>query len=107
MATLSQWPIEASFVEKPPVDAVLKAWATASNGPMPASSRLAATTIVNPRYSDQNLAAVALIRGAKRSTPIPGASASIRPKPLELSAGSTMTTRTTMPIPPAHWVSWR
>ena len=48
MDRLSQWPIEASRVEKPPVDAVLRAWATASNGPIPAASRPMATTRVNP-----------------------------------------------------------
>ena len=53
----------------------------------------------------QNFFAVCTTLGAILSTPAPGASASIRPNPLARSDGKTETTRTTIPIPPIHWVS--
>ena len=55
----------------------------------------------------QKRTAVVEIRGVRRSIPSPGDSASMSPRPLDRSDGSTITTRTTMPMPPAHWVSWR
>ena len=66
-----------------------------------------AISAVRETYICQNFFAVCTTLGAIRSTPAPGASASMRPNPLARSDGKTETTRTTIPIPPIHCVSCR
>ena len=104
---LFQCPSEESFVEKPPVEAVVSECATASKALIPKAKNARAINTVREAYIYQNFFAVSATLGAILSTPAPGASASMRPNPLARSDGKTETTRTTIPMPPIHWVSCR
>ncbi len=71
---LSQAPIEALRVEKPPVAIVAKAWQTASNRFMPHSMSSTTCAKVSRAYTPQRMAAVSRSLGRRRSALGPGTS---------------------------------
>ena len=87
--------------------AVVNAWATASYRLSPAIISATATAAVMPTYSAHSRRAVELTRGARRSEVGPGASAVMRLSPPTPKNGRMVTARTTMPMPPYHWMIWR
>ena len=89
-------------VEKPPVARVVKACATASNGPIPATTSKRANAPVRATYTPHREVAVSATRGVSFSDWAPENSARYRCMPPCPTSGRTAMTKTTIPMPPSH-----